>query len=186
MAFFVDFGNCATYNGLYITNGDLAGLIPNIESLCALEEVEKVKTLILYYSYSGNTKALATKRAAKLGTDAEEIAEVKKPFILVGIYRAWKRKRTAIQPIKSQLDSYDKIIIMSPVWGSYPVSAINSVIEQLPTGKKIELIMVSAGGGTKASAEGTKALVTKRGCEVVGYTDIVARRKGGEVAGREM
>jgi len=145
-----------------------------------------MKTLILYYSYSGNTKAFATKRAAELGADVEEITEVKKPFVLVGIYRAWKRKKTAIQPIKSQLGNYDKIVIMSPVWGSYPVSAINSAIDKLPVGKKVELVMVSAGGGTKKSAEGTKALVAMGGCEVVGYSDIVAKRKGGEVVSREM
>ena len=140
-----------------------------------------MKTIILYYSHSGNTKALAYKKASELGADIEEIVEVKKPFIAVGLYRAAKRKKTVIQPIKAQLDGFDKIIIMSPVWKDRPVSAINSLIDCLPKGKKVEFIMVSAGGGTRVSAEETKALVTMRGCEVVGYTDVFAKRKGGEV-----
>jgi len=144
------------------------------------------ETLVLYCSYSGNTKALAEKRAAELDADIEEITETKKPFIVVGIYRAWKRKKTDIRPIKSRLDSYKKIIIMSPVWKDHPVSAINSVIEQLPADRKVELVMVSAGGGTKASADGTKALVTMRGCEVVGYTDVLVKRKNGELVSKTL
>ena len=139
------------------------------------------KTIILFYSHSGNTKALAGQKAAELGAEAEEIIEVKKPFIIIGLYRAMTRKKTAIQPIKARLGDYDTIIIMSPVWAAHPVSAINSAIEWLPAGKKIELMMVSAGGGTEKSAAGTKALIAGRGCEVAGYTDIKAKRKGNEV-----
>jgi len=138
-----------------------------------------MKTIILYYSYSGNTKAIAEKKAAEVGADIEQILEEKKPFVLAGIFRAWRRKKASIQPIKAQLGNYGKIIIMSPVWGGYPVSAINNAIELLPTSKQVEIVMVSAGGGTKASAEGTKALVTMRGCEVVGYSDVTAKRKSG-------
>jgi len=147
---------------------------------------QKRDTLILYYSHSGNTKALATKKAAELGADAEEVLEAKKPSVIVGLFRAWKRRKTPIRPLGSRLDDYDRLVIMSPVWKANPVSAINGLIDLLPAGKKVELVMVSAGGGTKSSAEGTKALVTARGCEVVGYTDVAAKRKGGEVVSREM
>ena len=37
-----------------------------------------MKTLILFYSYTGKTKALAEKKAAELGADIEEIADMKK------------------------------------------------------------------------------------------------------------
>ena len=144
-----------------------------------------MKTIILYYSHSGNTKALALKKASKLGVDIEEIVEVKKPFIAIGLFKAAMRKKTAIQPIKAQLDGFDKIIIMSPVWAGHPVPAINSVIVCLPKGKAVEFIMVSAGGGSKGSAEKTKALITMQGCEVVEYTDLQAKRKGGEASSRE-
>ena len=145
-----------------------------------------MKTIILFYSHSGNTKALAQKKASELGADIEEIVEVKKPFIGIGLYKAAKRKKTAIQPIKAQLGNFDKIIIMSPVWKGHPVSAINSAIDYLPSGKKIEIVMVSSGGGARASKEETKALVARRGCEVVGYFDVIAKRKGGEVVSQQM
>jgi flavodoxin len=135
-----------------------------------------MKTLVLFYSFSGSTRKLASQKAAEIGADIEEITETKKMFVLkaytAGAYRAIKRKKTEIQSLKSQLDSYEKIIIMAPVWASNPAPAFNSIVELLPAGKKVELVMVSAGGGTKSSAEGTKGLITARGCEVTDYTDI--------------
>jgi flavodoxin len=137
-----------------------------------------MKTLILFYSFSGKTKKLASEKAMETGADIEEIFEVKKMSMFKaftsGIYRAVKHKTTKIQPIKSELNSYEKIIIMMPVWASNPAPAFNNIIEQLPSGKKIELIMNSAGGGTEKSAESTKAVITAKGCEVIEYTDVKA------------
>ena len=140
-----------------------------------------MKTLILYYTHSGNTKAIANRKATELGCDVEEITEVKKPNILVAMYRGAKRKKTEIKPIKAKLDDYEKIIIMSCVWAALPVAPVNSAIDSLPAGKKVEVIMVSGGGGTKKTMEGTKELIVRRGCEVVGYTDLKAKKVNGEV-----
>ena len=134
-----------------------------------------MKTVVMYYSYSGTTKALATQTALELGADIEEIIEVKRPFLPVGVYRAVTCSKTEIHPIKSQLEDYDNIVIMSPVWADHPVSAIYSLIDCLPEGKQVELVMVSGGGGTKSSAESTKALVTARGCEVTSYSNVEVR-----------
>jgi len=137
-----------------------------------------MKTLVLFHSYTGKTKKLAAVKAAKLGADIEEITDVKRPSVIgayaIGGFRAIRRKGTPIKPIQSQLDSYDKIILMSPVWASRPTPAINSAIACIPSGKRIELNMVSASGSTGKSAEGTKALIYGRGCEVTEYTDIKA------------
>ncbi|MCL1954992.1 MAG: NAD(P)H-dependent oxidoreductase [Spirochaetes bacterium] len=140
-----------------------------------------MKTLVLFYSFSGNTRKLASQKAAETGADIEEIIEIKKMSVLkayiVGAYRAMKRKKTEIQPIKSQFNSYEKIIIMAPVWAGNPAPAFNSIVEQLPSGKKVELVMVSAGSGTNNSAEGTKNLIAARGCEVTDYIDIKTMAK---------
>jgi len=140
-----------------------------------------MKTLILFYSFSGRTRKLASQKASETGADIEEITETKKMSVLKayisGAYKAMKRKKTEIQPIKSQLNNYEKIIIMSPVWAGNPAPAFNSIVEHLPSGKKIELVMISAGSGTKKSAEGTKNLIASRGCEVTDYADIKTMAK---------
>jgi flavodoxin len=137
-----------------------------------------MKTLILYHSYTGKTKALAEKKAAELGADIEEIKDIKRPSVLaayvIGGYRAIRRKKVPIQPIKAQIDSYEKIILMSPVWASRTTPAVNSTIERIPSGKKVELVMVSESGKTGKAADGTKALIYGRGCEVMDYTDVKA------------
>ena len=140
-----------------------------------------MKTVILYYSYSGNTKAVANKKAGELACDIEQITEVKKVNLIAALYRAIKRKKTEIKPLESKLGEYEKIIIMSPVWASLPVSAVNSAIDCLPAGKQVELVMVSGGGGTKKTAAGTRELVIERGCEVASYTDLKAQKVNGEV-----
>jgi len=61
---------------------------------------------------------------------------------------------------------------MAPVWAGKPAPAFNNIVEQIPSGKKIELVMVSGGGGTKSSSKGTIELFTARGCEVTGYEDV--------------
>jgi len=140
-----------------------------------------MKTLIIYYSYTGKTKILAVEKAGELNADIEEVTEIKKPSMFkaffIGVPCALKRKKAKINPVKSEFSNYDKIIIMAPVWAGNPAPAFNNIIEYIPSGKKIELIMVSAGGGTKDSAEKTKALVTSRGCEVITYTDVNAHKK---------
>ena len=137
-----------------------------------------MKTIILYYSYSGKTKALAIQKADELKTDIEEITEIKKSgklkAYLAGVFQAVGRKKAKINPIKSELSNFDKIVVMAPVWAGHPAPAFNNIIEHLPSGKKIEVIMVSAGGGTKDSKEKTKEIITAQGCEVVDYTDITA------------
>jgi len=140
-----------------------------------------MKTIVLYISYAGHTKALALQKARELGADIEEITEVKKPFVLAGLFRALKRGRPKIQPIRANLDSYDIMVLLAPVWAGHPVAPFNSLIECLPSGKKVEVIMGSSGGGTPESAEGTRAQITARGCEVTAYTDVKVSLDGGEV-----
>jgi len=135
-----------------------------------------MKTIIMYYSFSGKTKALAEQKASELNAGIEEVIEVKKPSMLGaffgGVFKAIKRKKITIKPIQADLAGYDQIIIMAPVWASLPAPAFNNIAEHIPSGKKVEIIMVSESG--KSKSKGTIELLTSRGCEVTGYSDIKA------------
>ncbi|MCL2181324.1 MAG: hypothetical protein FWB83_09365 [Treponema sp.] len=137
-----------------------------------------MKTIILYYSWSGKTKALAVKKAGEINAGIEEVTDVKKPSIfgafIPGAYNAMKRKKTKINPVAADLTSYEKIIIMAPVWASHPAPAFNNIAYLIPSGKKVEIVMVSGGGGTKKTSNSTTELFTSRGCEVTDYIDIKA------------
>jgi len=135
-----------------------------------------MKTIILYYSFTGKTKALAVKKAGEINADIEEISEEKKMSFLgsflIGAPKALKRKTVKIKPISADLKNYEKIIIMAPVWANHPAPAFNNIAECIPSGKKIEIIMVSGGGGTKKTSQKTTEILTARGCEVTDYTDV--------------
>ena len=135
-----------------------------------------MKAIILFYSYTGKTKALAEKKSHELGADIEEIKDLKRPGTIaayvVGSLRARRQKQAAISPIQANLADYENIIIMAPLWAGYPAPAMNNILEALPAGKQIDMIITSGSGNSSASADNTKALITAKGCEVISYTDV--------------
>ena len=123
---------------------------------------------IFYYSLSGKTKSVAEKMAAETGAELFEIREIKKrngfTAFFPGVFQAGGLKSTAIQPLGTDLSSYDEITIMGPIWANHPAPAVNSVIALLPAGKAVSLISTSGRGNIDMSK--TEALITAKGCTV--------------------
>jgi len=140
-----------------------------------------MKTLVLYYSFSGRTKKEAEKLAAKVGGELCEISEVKKRNLFTafipGCPQALGRKATAIRAPAVKLEDYDRIYIGAPVWASSPAPAFNAAVNMLPTGKEVGVFLTSGGGDTSKSAEGTKKMIKDKGCKVIEYKDIIAPKK---------
>ena len=63
-----------------------------------------MKTLIMYYSLSGNTEALAKKKARELDADIERIVEINPPSMIVGIHRAVNRTRARAYYMKGTFE----------------------------------------------------------------------------------
>ena len=87
---------------------------------------EEPKTLVLYYSLTGNTKMVAQEIAADLAADIEEITCVD-PYdtnFQACIQRCLQEREagtvTEINPVQADLSKYDVIFIGYPVWfGTY-------------------------------------------------------------------
>jgi len=138
-----------------------------------------MKTLVIYYSFKGSTKKEAERIAQELGdADLCEVKESKKRNLFTsfvpGIFQAAGRKPTKIKPPELDFNLYNKIIIGAPIWASHPAPAWNSIVELLPEGKnfEVELFMVSQSGDSSASAQGSREIIEKKGCTVVGYRDV--------------
>ena len=135
-----------------------------------------MKTLVIYYSYSGKTKIIAENKAKKLGADIFELKEIKKRGVffayVLGAHAAMKRKKEELQDITVDFSICDKIIIAMPIWAGCPAPAFNNVVELLPNGKEIELIMTSGSGNSSGSADKTKAMVLAKDCSGVKYLDV--------------
>jgi flavodoxin len=125
-------------------------------------------TVILFYSFSGNTRGFAEKTASEMGADLCEIREVKKrngfTAFFPGVFQAGGLKRTAIEPPEVDFAAYDEIVFMGPIWAGHPAPALNSAIDLLPEGKSVSLVCLSDRGGFDLSK--TAAFVTARGCTI--------------------
>lgn len=135
-----------------------------------------MKTLVIYYSFTGKTKKLAAEKAKKENADLIEIKK-KKPYstfgaYLLGSFAAMKQKTVEIEKVNCDFAIYDKIIIAAPVWAGFPAPPANSIIKMLPAGKDVELLLSSGGGDTSKNAGKIKDLVINQSCTVIGYDDI--------------
>ena len=135
-----------------------------------------MKTLVVYYSYTGKTKKIAEDIANEKNADSIELLEKTKRSVFNAYVRgsmaARGQKPVELQNENIDFSVYDNIIIAMPIWAGYPAPAINNIICALPAGKKVELVMVSGSGSSQGSAPKTKVLVEAKGCTVEKYQDI--------------
>lgn len=125
-----------------------------------------MKTLVMYYSYSGSTKALAQQTAQTENADIYEIKDLHRPgkfrIFTEGAFRAMRMRIWPIQPLKIELSAYDNFILMCPIWAGHPAPQINSVLNFLPAGSQVSFVLVSGSGTNKCEdklkkwAEGKK------------------------------
>lgn len=129
--------------------------------------------LILYYSFTGNTRRLAEELAEGEGGDLVEFTDAKKHgtrwAFLVGCPSAMRMKGKPIAPLDVDLAAYDSVTLLSPIWAGHPPPAVNTVLGLLPAGTRLSLQFVSGGG--QSAREAIVLHCRKLGLKVEGYTD---------------
>ena len=136
----------------------LAGMAALVAAVSCGPKKEAPKVLVLYYSQTSNTKAVAEEIAAKLGADIEEIVAVN-PYdgdFQATIARSMQERQEGIlpeiQPIQADIAAYETIFLGFPVWfGTYapPVAAL---LEQVDfAGKKVVPFCTFGSGGLDSS-----------------------------------
>ncbi len=135
-----------------------------------------MKQLVIFYSYSNKTREIATELAKRENADIIEVKEVKKRSTInayvLGSFAAMKQKKANIEAFNTDLSSYDKITIAMPLWAGFPAPAMNNIIDLLPSGKDVEVIITSGSGDSSKSADKTKELINQKRCKVISYKDI--------------
>ena len=131
---------------------------------CGNNKQEAPKVLVLYYSQTGNTKAVAQEIATLLDADIDVI-EAAEPYdgdFQATIERCMKDREEGvlptIQPLKADIASYDVIFIGYPVWfGTYapPVATLLGQVDL--SGKKIVPFCTFGSGGLESSVADLKA-----------------------------
>lgn len=111
-----------------------------------------MKTLIVYYSYGGNTAGIAQTVRDALGCD---LAEVKTAVPYEGDYDAvvdqGQREVEAgfcpdIQPLNVDVSGYDRIILGTPVWWYTMAPALRTFLTQNDMAGKTLVPLVTSGG----------------------------------------
>lgn len=119
---------------------------------------KKDKVLVLYYSQTGNTKAVAEEFAKQLKADIDEI-EALYPYdgdFQATIERCIEEKELDslpyIKPIKADLSKYNVIFIGYPVWfGTYAPPIATFLANNDLSGKKIVPFCTFGSGGLESS-----------------------------------
>jgi len=136
-----------------------------------------MKTLILYYSYSGHTKAVAGELASKESAKIMEVKDKKRLGKLkaytAGIIASIRGKAWPIQPIDADFTEYDRLVILAPIWASNAPPAFNALLEQIPSGKTVDIKMVSASGESQCK-ERIEAIIKGKGSVLESFEDIKA------------
>ena len=124
------------------------------------QKKEAPKVLVLYYSQTSNTKAVAQEIADALGADMEEIVAVQ-PYdgdFQATIQRCMQEREGGIlpeiQPLKADVATYDIVFLGYPVWfGTYAPPVITLLNQIDLAGKKVVPFCTFGSGGLDSSVK---------------------------------
>lgn len=123
------------------------------------------KTLIVYFSWSGNTRAVANTIQELTGYDIVEI-EVEEPYSSVYnevTVRARRELDNDIRPALvtrvENIDEYDTLIVGTPIWSSRLAPPVKSFLAMYYlAGKKIAPFCTHGGSGTAQSVNNIRSV----------------------------
>ena len=126
------------------------------------------KKLVLYYSETGTTKAVAQELQKQLGADIESI-ELVEPYsgnFQETMQRSGRERQNgetpALRPLKKNIDDYDIIFLGYPIWfGTYAMPIATLVKEHDFAGKTIVPFCTFGSGGLNTSTEALKQALPK-------------------------
>ena len=129
---------------------------------------EEVKPLILYYSQTGATEAVAQELQTATGADIESI-ELVNPYS--GTYdetiaRVSQEMEDGVlpelNPLKSDLSKYDVIFLAYPIWfGTYATPIASLVKDYDFAGKKVVTVCTFGSGGVEPAVQDLKKALPK-------------------------
>ena len=127
-----------------------------------------MKSLVVYYTRTGNARFVAETIAAEIGADVEEVIDLKKRTGALGYLSggsdARRGKETEISPTKKSPAEYDLVIVGTPVWAGRPAPAILTYLKKHDFADKKVAVFFTQGGKKPQAINETKALITNSEC----------------------
>ena len=130
--------------------------------------------LVLYYSFSGNTKHLAEDFARENGLALCEIRTQRRlgkfAAYTAGCFRALRGAAMPIEAPAADLSECEAAQVFAPIWAGHIAPPMIGALALLPKGAKLSLHMVSQSGGSNQDTIAER--LQNLGLEVTGYEDI--------------
>jgi flavodoxin len=166
----------------------IALLLTCASTFAVAQESSMGKTLILYYSRTGNTKMCCEALQKELGADLLEIKDLKNRDggwgFFTGALGSMFNVHTNIEPLNPDLSLYKNIIIASPIWTGTLSTAIRTLIDKNRLDNKQVVMFTTTNAAEKEKyIEKSKARAANNGAQVVGYCQVVVKR---EVDGKKV
>ncbi len=145
-----------------------------------------MKTLITYYSFSGNTDKVANIFADVLRKRGEVVLQRLKPVnetqnFALQCKAAFMGKRAILEgDVQFDLEQYDLAIIGSPIWAFAPTPSINAYLDKLSglNGKRIIMLLTSGSGtGVGRCFKNMRKTLKNKGAAKVDEVNIPDRKQ---------
>lgn len=144
------------------------------ETAQARQDMSGKKALIAYYSYSGNTRAVAKQISAKIASSTEtELFEIETEKTYPEDYKALLKEAKkeldanelpSLKKMPENFDSYRVIFIGSPNWFGTITPALRSFIDKAElNGKTVIPFYTHGNGGMQNMAKDTAVLLKNKG-----------------------
>jgi flavodoxin len=123
-----------------------------------------MRSLVVFYSRTGNSKFVAEQVVSELSADTEEVVDLKNRrgwfgFIRAG-YDATRGKETIIEKTQKAPKDYDLIVVGTPVWNSRLTPAIRTYLKENDLSqKRIALFSTNEGRGSEKTLAMMKSLI---------------------------
>jgi flavodoxin len=120
-----------------------------------LQAACSVKALVLYYSRTGRTRAVAQQIASALGNaPIQELRDRADRRGVVGYARsirdAWQHRRAKLFPLDLDPRDFDVLFIGTPVWNASPATPVATFLEDhAPALRAVAFFCTLGGGGSE-------------------------------------
>lgn len=132
-----------------------------------------MKSIVVYYSFSGNTKIVGLLLKEYLkgkgeveGPELKDLNESGKFFTQAA--RAFRHARASIPEVNLDLSAYDQICFGTPVWAFGPAPAMNTYLDKCfgLTGKDVILFTTyGSGAGNQRCLKYMQSILAKKGAK---------------------
>ena len=145
-----------------------------------------MKTLITYYSFSGNTDKVVNIFADVLRKTGEVVLQRLKPADEISKFAlqckaAFMGKRAVLKgDVQFDLGQYDMLLIGSPVWAFAPTPSINTYLDKLSglDGKRVITLLTSGSGtGVNRCFKNIRKVLEGKGAARVDEVNIPDRKQ---------